>query len=542
MFQAIPMIVVGPKEKSLVGDDGPQMLNRPDNTTYGIDLSKDWANSTLNLVQTTRPPDAVALLSESLWFDEKQNSIYCFGGRNSYANGALNSLAPPVESIWGFKQNDNGSAAWYQVIGPVSTTPFPTNIHRLTHGISASDGSRAYYLGGLYSGDTSPSTSNVNPKDLINPPGLLIFDFNTYTITNSSDGGYLSPQISGSGDSPPGTMINIPTYGDNGILVILPSGRDRQDSAFNNITLYDKQNQKWYSQITSGDIPQPRFSFCAAGVEGDGKNSFEIFMHGGVINNVVGSQAANSDQVYILSLPSFRWFRANYTSAHSRGGHTCHIKNSQMIMIGGQDPTHSVNWLGDADGPKDLFADPWLQGIGVFDMKALRFQDSYQAKARAYETPDFIKTYYSTAGNQYPSSWTSAAVKELFERKTNSSSNTTNPITSSPSSTSTPSSRQKLSHGMVAGIVVGCTAITVLCAVGAAFTLKRRSKSIKSTEVPSHSPHMLPSEPQFTELSAEHRAQELLNEHHHRTELPDTSTKSAAELSSGAPIGQELSG
>ena len=276
MFQAIPMIVVGPKEKSLVDDDGLQMLNQKENTTYGIDLSKDWTNSTLDLVQTTRPSDAVALVSESLWFDEQQNSIYCFGGLKSYANEVLNSLAPPVESIWGFKQNDNGSAAWYQVIGPVSTTPFPPNVHRIARGMSASDGNRAYYLGGFYSGVTSPSTSDVYSGDRIASPGLLMFDFNTYTITNSSDGGYLSSQITKAGDWPPGAMINIPAYGDDGILVVLPSGRDRQDFAFNNITLYDKQNQKWYSQITSGDIPQPRSNFCAAGVEGDGKNSFEM--------------------------------------------------------------------------------------------------------------------------------------------------------------------------------------------------------------------------------------------------------------------------
>lgn len=187
----------------------------------------------------------------------------------------LDSLATPVESIWGFKQNDNGSAAWYQVIGPVSTTPFPANVHRLARGTSASDGSRAYYLGGFYSGQTSPSNFDLIPGDRISPPGMLIFDFNTSTITNSSDGGYLFPRTE-TNDTPPGAMINIPTYGDDGILVILPSGRDRQDFAFNNITLYDKQTQKWYSQLTSGDIPQPRSSFCAAGVEGDGKNSFEM--------------------------------------------------------------------------------------------------------------------------------------------------------------------------------------------------------------------------------------------------------------------------
>lgn len=119
------------------------------------------------------------------------------------------------------------------------------------------------------------------------------------------------------------------------------------------------------------------------------------FLHGGVVNNVLGSQATNSDQVYILSLPSFRWFRANYAPTYSRGGHTCHATNSsQIVMIGGQDPTHCSKFLGDGDSTQAP-ADPWSQGIGVFDMTTLRFKDSYQAKAKAYETPDVIKKYYS---------------------------------------------------------------------------------------------------------------------------------------------------
>ena len=247
------------------------MLNPKANTTYGIDLSKDWTNSTTSIVQTTRPSDAVALLSESLWFDEKQNSIYCFGGFRSSP-----TTIPPVESIWGFKHNDEGSAAWYQVVGPVSTIPFASNVHRMARGMSASDGNRAYYLGGFFNGETSPSSSDMDLRDRIPSPGLLMFDFDTLTITNSSDGGFLTPQIPGSVVWPGGAMINIPTYGDDGILVVLPSGRDRHDFAFNNITLYDKRNKKWLSQIATGDIPQPRSHFCAAGVEGDKGNSFEM--------------------------------------------------------------------------------------------------------------------------------------------------------------------------------------------------------------------------------------------------------------------------
>lgn len=247
------------------------MLNRTENTTYALDLSKDWTNSTLNFVQTTRPTEAPALLGESLWFDDKRDSIYCYGGQRSYGTPALESLKPPVESIWGFEQN-NGSAAWFEVLGPVSTSPWPPNIQRLTYGTSVGDGDRAYYLGGFYSRETSPS-STLGPHRVA-PPGLLVFDLDALTITNSSDGGHVAPYVDG--DWPPGTMINIPTYGDDGILTVLPGGSASNDFAFNNITLYDKKNQKWYSQLASGDIPEPRSHFCATGVEGSGNASFEM--------------------------------------------------------------------------------------------------------------------------------------------------------------------------------------------------------------------------------------------------------------------------
>ncbi|MCJ1427876.1 hypothetical protein MMC29_005782 [Sticta canariensis] len=505
-----------------------------ENITSAIDLSKDWTNSTLSLVQTTRPSNADALLAESLWFDEKTNSVYCFGGLRSYATSRLAALRPPIESIWGFKLNDQGTAMWDQVIGPLTQTPFPNTIHRIARGMSVTDGNRAYYLGGFYSGETSPSSFYTNAKDRAPSPGLLVFDFNTLTFTNSSDGGYLAPQISGRTDRPAGAMIHMSMYGDDGILGILPSGRNRQDFAFNNITLYDKKTQKWYSQTTSGDIPEPRSYFCADGVAGDEKNTFEIFLHGGVVNNVFNAPAPNSDQVYILSIPLFRWFKANNTSIDSRAGHTCHIKNNQIIMIGGQNPIYK-----DQDD-NEKSADPWLQGIGVFDIKSLRFKDSYQAKANAYETPDFIKQYYRIAGNQLPS-WMSTAVKELFEGKSESSSNTTNSTTSSSITQS-----HRLSHGAVAGITVGCIAFVVIVAAGATFTTKHKSEKSKLFELSDRSPQMSsqmsPSESQCIELSALQRPNEMWTEHQDRTELPHTqrSRRFAEEPNSRASIALEL--
>lgn len=91
----------------------------------------------------------------------------------------------------------------------------------------------------------------------------------------------------------------------------------------------------------------------------------------------------------MLSLPAFRWFQANSTSASPRMRHTCHAtKTRQMIMIGGQDPRNST-----PNGPPPQ--DPWDQGIAVFDMTALKFKDSYQVNADPYEPPYLVQQYYN---------------------------------------------------------------------------------------------------------------------------------------------------
>ena len=105
----------------------------------------------------------------------------------------------------------------------------------------------------------------------------------------------------------------------------------------------------------------------------------------------MGSKTVKSGQVYILSLPSFRWFLANNITTHPRAAHTCHATNSnQMVIIGGMDPTYSLDGLSD-----NHEKDPWTNGIGVFDMTAFRFKDSYQANAERYKTPEIIKIFYS---------------------------------------------------------------------------------------------------------------------------------------------------
>lgn len=218
------------------------------------------------MIETERPSDARALNLESLWYDNNNDTIYCFGGATSFATSTLQSLGPPPDSIWGFRPNGEGSGAWYQVLGPV-TTPFPAQIHRIEGGATASDGRSAYYLGGWGSRNISPA---LLPQSRWLSPGLVIFDFDTHTITNSTDDGhYITSQT-------PGAMVHISIYGDDGILVILPDGIESQNVGFNNITFYDKKNKTWYSQVASGEIPPLRSEFYAIGIEGDENSSYEM--------------------------------------------------------------------------------------------------------------------------------------------------------------------------------------------------------------------------------------------------------------------------
>lgn len=79
-------------------------------------------------------------------------------------------------------------------------------------------------------------------------PGLLSFDLDGLSVTNTSDGGYFATQDP-IHHAVPGAMLDVPSFGTDGLLVLL-GGRNTIGSkapitnpSFNNITIYDKANQ-----------------------------------------------------------------------------------------------------------------------------------------------------------------------------------------------------------------------------------------------------------------------------------------------------------
>lgn len=198
-------------------------------------------------------------------------------------------------------------------------------------------------------------------------------------------------------------------------------------------------------------------------------------MFGGNANpNITGnmttaqiSQFNSFDEIYVLSLPAFAWFKADYTAIQSRQKHTCEVFGRQMISIGGYATTD--NNLG------HLSTDRFSQGLGIFDLTAMKWSDSYDANAEPYQTPDVVKAWYRENGSS-PAKWDDPALQGFFQKSSatnpGSSAGTTSE-TPSPTPSESASSKPHSSHvGAIAGGVVGGVAAVCLLA-GLIFWLLR---------------------------------------------------------------------
>jgi hypothetical protein len=86
--------------------------NFTENATIGIDLSKDWTNTSLTPVYTERPPGLYGRTSQTLWSDEKRN-VYCFGGDNPKQD---RDAPAPSDSIQGFTPDGNSGGNWTEIL------------------------------------------------------------------------------------------------------------------------------------------------------------------------------------------------------------------------------------------------------------------------------------------------------------------------------------------------------------------------------------------------------------------------------------------
>ncbi len=114
------------------------------------------------------------------------------------------------------------------------------------------------------------------------------------------------------------------------------------------------------------------------------------FIFGGW-NSQHGPVAVLYDEIYILSLPAFRWFKAPYEARHARHGQTCHVVGRRhLLSIGGADASGMKRYYEDRFNTPD----PFPQGLGLFDMTLLNWTAYYNASAAAYEQSAPVAEFY----------------------------------------------------------------------------------------------------------------------------------------------------
>lgn len=117
--------------------------------------------------------------------------------------------------------------------------------------------------------------------------------------------------------------------------------------------------------------------FCSVVASAADGSSHNVYIYGGF--DGLNSTDFPSDDVYVLSMPSFTWIKVySGTSTHGRKGHRC-IKAypDQMLVLGGE-----------LVGPENCLDGGIIQ---VFNLNTLRFQDVYNpALWNDYEIPDLV--------------------------------------------------------------------------------------------------------------------------------------------------------
>lgn len=183
----------------------------------------------------------------------------------------------PSDSIQGFTPDGKGGGNWTEVFGYVGKKPFPDNIRGVTSGKFTSDNNTGFYLGGYVDNTTTPSAaSDVWQYN----KGLLTLNFEDPTFTNVSNLDLPDSLNHGANDA--GVLLNVPIYGPKGVLLDFGGGSEGIGDSrgfikgFNTINIFDKAENKWYSQTAGGDVPLPRYLFCAVGVHGMNHTSFEM--------------------------------------------------------------------------------------------------------------------------------------------------------------------------------------------------------------------------------------------------------------------------
>jgi Kelch motif len=408
-----------------------------------------------------------------LWPDTSNSSFYQWGGTKSdfYIN-----LNTSTSALYAFLPDNRGGGEWTEQ-GQTSTSLFK-NLLRTFEGAATSKGDTWYKVGGAISCGSDPNVLDCSQSHTMGP--IISYNSTSNLWTNDS-----VQDFTPAGSALFSRMHNIPFGSPYGLNVILgggtaswsrpaPVGIPPDLLDFKHIYLYDPTTKAFHNQTATGDLPTPRIGFCSVGTPGP-NGTYEIFIYGGYDPSLLTQHMMlTSDEVFVLSLPGFVWFKAGYPPVSARHMHTCDITGrggNQMVVVGGLDPTVPTSQI-------NVSTDPWTNGINVFDLSIMRWKDAYDPNDASYQTPSVVRDWYAQNG-PYPS-WDYPAVQSLFIEAST--------ITSLPQPTINPAdySNRPLSNkpniGAIVGGALGGLALLLVTAAVVYFFARRRKPDDGITE------------------------------------------------------------
>ncbi|PLN83713.1 hypothetical protein BDW42DRAFT_164510 [Aspergillus taichungensis] len=175
------------------------------------------------------------------------------------------------------------------------------------------------------------------------------------------------------------------------------------------VSVYDIAEQKWYIQNTTGDIPPQLARFCSVYASAQDDSSHNIYIYGG--NDGIDPTEIPSDDVYVLSLPSFEWIKLySGVKEHGRSGHRCVKPHpDQMLVLGGL--------------YKNKYESLGGGFIQVLNLTTGRFQNTYDpGNLKEYRVPDMVVgriggSPTGGATKTSPKSWTNDSLASVFSKK-----------------------------------------------------------------------------------------------------------------------------
>ncbi|PNP73543.1 hypothetical protein FNYG_13137 [Fusarium nygamai] len=451
--------------------------------TLSIPLDESWTNDTVAFTESEKGPSPY-LKQPSLWVDEERSMIYSWGGQGSYKN----TSSAGDHHLYAFEADD-GKGSW-SIHDPEDDTLF-SSLYRTVRGAYTTCHGVGYHLGGY--GERRTDERFTDGSYVERPlDGLLTYNMTNQKWTNESTKALDYATWSG-------RATCIPSIGSSGLLIFMggakvktPAFRNISEPvSFSNITMFDPSSKEWYYQQTSGVSPDPRVDFCSVGVQGP-NNTYDIYIYGGW--NTWNDKTKAFGDVWVLSLPAFKWFKAE-VDGPKRGMHGCALVGKrQMLSIGGN------NW-GKNEGWKDK--DPWTQGVGILYLPSLTWSSEYDAEAEGYESPKVVKGWYQS-GEEVE--WGNREVAKLSA----SMSSTTPRSTDRPESDRDPKKSSPTPVGAIAGGVVG--GVAAIVALVGVWLWVRHHKKKASEHPPQHSDEGATKQWGKAELSADCSKQNGLQE------------------------------